>query len=266
MAEAEQQVEQTEQPPKGLMATVEVEDEKIQDPEIVKDTSINHLESTEDEEKISERPEHIPEKFWDAKTGKVREEEAFKSLAELEKSFSKGKHKVPDQYDTEVLTSKGYDLEDPMVKTYMDWAKNNGVNQKGFEDLANQIIGLSGQAVDDYKYEEKAELEKLGNNAEAIIKSNKQWANSLVTKGQLTEDERLEIDVLGYTANGQRTIQKLRAMMGDTRQIPIGETTTSKETDQEFEARMSEMMGDPRYGNDQAFTANVEQEYTKRFG
>ena len=265
MAEAEQQVEQTNQPPQGLMASVEVENETNQDPESINENNISHTESSETAKEIAERPEHIPEKFWDAKTGKVREEEAFKSLAELEKNFSKGKHKVPEQYDTEALTSKGYDVEDPMVKTYVDWCKSNGVNQNGFEDLANKIIGLSGETKQSYEFEEKAELEKLGNNAEAIIKSNKQWANALVNKGQLTEEERAEIDVLGFTASGQRTLQKLRAMMGDTRQIPVGETSSSKESEPEFSVRMANMMADPKYGNDPAYTRSVEQEYEKRY-
>lgn len=265
MAEAEQQVEQTNQPPQGLMASVEVENETNQDPESVNESNISHTESAEVAKDIAERPEHIPEKFWDTKEGKIRDKEAFKSLSELEKNFSQGKHKVPEQYDTEVLTSKGYDVEDPMVKTYVDWAKANGVNQKGFEDLANQIIGLSGETKQNYEYEEKAELEKLGNNADAIIKSNKQWANGLVSKGQLTEEERAEIDVLGFTASGQRTIQKLRAMMGDTRQIPVGETSSSKESESEFSVRMANMMADPKYGNDPAYTRSVEQEYEKRY-
>tara|TARA_B100000965_G_scaffold176024_1_gene146810 strand:+ start:1052 stop:1864 length:813 start_codon:yes stop_codon:yes gene_type:complete len=265
MAEAEQQVEQSTEPPKGLMATVEVENETNQDPESINENNISHTQNDEPKKEIAERPEHIPEKFWDAKTGKVREEEAFKSLQSLEQKFSQGKHKVPETYDTEVLTSKGYDLEDPMVETYVNWCKSNGVNQNGFEDLANKIIGLSGQTKENYEYEEKAELEKLGNNADAIIKSNKQWANSLVTKGQLSEEERAEIDVLGYTASGQRTIQKLRAMMGDTRQIPVGETSSLKESESEFSVRMANMMADPKYGNDPAYTRSVEQEYEKRY-
>ena len=138
-------------------------------------------------------------------------------------------------------------------------------NQKGFEDLANQIISISGQTKDDYEYEEKAELEKLGNNAEAIIRSNKQWANGLVNKGHLTEEERAEIDVLGYTASGQRTIQKLRAMMGDTMKIPTTETIGTQESESEFQVRMSGLMSDPRYGNDPAFTNNVEQEFARRY-
>ena len=84
MAEAEQQVEQSTEPPKGLMATVEVENETNQDPESINENNISHTQNAEVAKEIAERPEHIPEKFWDAKTGKVREEEAFKSLQNLE--------------------------------------------------------------------------------------------------------------------------------------------------------------------------------------
>lgn len=264
MAEAEAVVEQTPAP-QGLMSTVEVENEEISDN--INANNINHKAEDPEvaEETIATKPEYIPEKFWDEKTGKVREENAFKSLSELEKAFSKGKHKAPEEYDTEVLTAKGYDLDDPMVGTYVQWAKDNGVNQKGFEDLAKQIIEISGNTKESIEYEEKAELEKLGNNAQAIIKSNKQWADGLKNKGYFTDAERSEIDVLGYTASGQRTIQKIRAMMGDNRQIPTFETAPTGETDTEFTARMSSKMSDPRYGSDAKFTLDIEQEYEKRF-
>tara|TARA_R110000822_G_scaffold308074_2_gene435691 strand:+ start:790 stop:1593 length:804 start_codon:yes stop_codon:yes gene_type:complete len=264
MAEAEQVVEQTPAP-QGLMASVEVGDDENSDN--INENNIDHKAEVPEakEEAIATKPEYIPEKFWDEKTGKVREENAFKSLSELEKAFSKGKHKAPEEYDTEILTSKGYDLDDPMVGTYVQWAKDNGVNQKGFEDLAKQIIEISGNTKETVEYEEKAELAKLGNNAQAIIKSNKQWADSLKNKGQFTDDERSEIDVLGYTASGQRTIQKLRAMMGDNRQIPTFETAPTGESDTEFNARMSSKMSDAKYGSDAKFTLDVEQEFEKRF-
>ena len=56
MAEAEQEVEQTTEAPKGLMATVEVEDEKDQDPESINQNNINHLENSEAEKEIAEKP------------------------------------------------------------------------------------------------------------------------------------------------------------------------------------------------------------------
>lgn len=39
------------------------------------------------------RPDHVPEKFWDADKGEVRLEALLKSQTELEKRFSKGEHK-----------------------------------------------------------------------------------------------------------------------------------------------------------------------------
>lgn len=39
------------------------------------------------------RPDHVPEKFWDADKGEVRLDALLKSQTELEKRFSKGEHK-----------------------------------------------------------------------------------------------------------------------------------------------------------------------------
>ena len=64
MAEAEQQVEQSTEPPKGLMATVEVENETNQDPESINENNISHTQNAETPKEIAERPEHIPEATW----------------------------------------------------------------------------------------------------------------------------------------------------------------------------------------------------------
>lgn len=275
MAEAQAQAQPQESEGfKGLEATVEVSDEnnKNAENENVNVTNIPHL--AEDENTSSEskeptprdKPDYIPEKFWDAKKGEVREEEAFKSIAELEKAFSQGKHKAPEEYETETLKSKGYAVDDPIVSKYIDWAKDNGVSQKAFDDLVKSIVETSGEVKENYETDEKAELEKLGPNANEIIKSNKLWANGLHNKGLLNDEEREEISVLAYTAAGQKTLQKLRALMGETRAIPTTDVATPKETEAEFQARMQSKMGDERYGNDRSFTMEIEKEFEQRYG
>jgi len=258
---------------KGLEATVEVQDEtdNTQDQNI-NDTSIPHrIEdvSNDDESNknaVREKPDYVPEKFWDAKKGEIREEETFKSIGELEKAFSQGKHKAPEEYETETLKEKGYEVDNPLVAKYISWAKDNGISQKAFDDLAKSIIETSGEQQQTIEYEEKVEKEKLGKNADEIIKSNKLWANSLLNKGLLNDEEREELSVLAYTAAGQKVIQKIRSWMGETRTIPISDVAVDKETDTEFDARMQSMMSDSRYGSDPKFTMEVEGEFKKRFG
>ena len=82
------------------------------------------------EEKIPERPDYVPEKFWDKEKGKLRDEDVFKSLGELEKQFSQGKHKAPENYDDTVLANAGYNKDDQIVGAYTEWAKENKISQK----------------------------------------------------------------------------------------------------------------------------------------
>ena len=273
MAETQAQPQENEKF-KGLESTVEVTNENDQNTqnENANVTTIPHLAENEtatpkaEEKTTRDKPDYIPEKFWDAKKGEVREEAIFKSHGELEKAFSQGKHKAPEEYETETLKSKGYAVDDPMVAKYIDWAKENGVSQKAFDDLVKSIVETSGEVKENYETDEKAELEKLGPNANEIIKSNKLWANGLHNKGLLNDEEREEISVLAYTAAGQKTLQKLRALMGETRSIPISDVATPKETEAEFQARMQSKMGDERYGNDRSFTMEIEKEFEQRYG
>ena len=273
MEEAQTQQIQENEKFKGLEATVEVENETndTQNQESI-GGSIPHrmedqLENDANSEKVArEKPDFVPEKFWDKDKGEIREEATFKSLSELEKAFSQGKHKAPEEYEIESLKEKGYDADNPVVAKYIGWAKDNGISQKAFEDLAQSIIEMGGEQQQTIEYEEKVEKEKLGKNADEIIKSNKLWANSLLNKGLLNEEEREELSVLAYTANGQKVIQKIRSWMGETRPIPVADVSVDKETDMEFDARMQSMMSDPRYGNDPQYTMSVEAEFTKRFG
>ena len=64
------------------------------------------VEDQPSEEETFERPDFIPEKFWDEKEGQDLEK-IMKSYDNLEKQFSQGKHKAPKEYDTEVLTEAG---------------------------------------------------------------------------------------------------------------------------------------------------------------
>ena len=102
----------------------------------------------------------------------------------------------------------------------------------------------------------------LGDNADEIIKSNLTWADGLMNKGIISEDELNEIDIWGGTAVGARLLQKVRAMTGENVTIP---TTTAysaaKEGEDDFKSRMNQKMADPKYGTDAAYTRSVEKEF-----
>jgi len=253
--------------PDGLMAGAALAEDKASDEE----ESISHLAEdaeqaeVEDEDITYERPDWFPEKFWDEKEGPDLEK-IVKSYDELQKQFSQGKHKAPEEYDTSVLSEAGHDMEDPMVNAYVSWAQKYGVNQAAFDELAGQITTLASEtgAAMEANYEQ--ERQALGQNADQIIKSNINWADGLERKGVISAEEREELNVWGGTAIGQRLMQKVRSMTGDMSQIPIADVAEAGMSEDDFKASMQAKMADPKYGSDMNYTRQVEAEFTRRYG
>ena len=190
----------------------------------------------------------------------------MKSYDELQKQFSQGKHKAPKEYNTEVLTEAGYESNDPVVSTYLDWAQKYGVNQAAFDELASSITGMAGEEANQTQMDVAKEREALGPNADAILKSNINWADGLERKGIISDAERQELNYWGGTAVGQRLMQKVRSLTGDMSKIPIAEVTEAGVSEEDFKASMRSKMADSRYGSDAKFTRDVELEYQRRYG
>lgn len=244
---------------KGLMDAVEVEAEPEETTNEEADAAIiPHVageEETSEEEKL-ERPDYIPEKFWSDDDGPDIENLA-KSYRELETKFRQGKHKAPEEYDLAELKLKP---EDPVVASYTEWAKENGVSQEAFESLASKIIEISGGVAEQQEFDQKAELEKLGPNATEIIKSNKTWQQSLKAKGVLSDADMAELDAWGFTADGQKLIQKMRNLMGEKVTVPLSAPEAMGETTEED---LYELVRDPRYQKEPAFRKDVEKKFQR---
>ena len=223
------------------------------------DEAMPHLAADEKPPK-EERPAWLDDKF-------AKPEDLAKSYDELQKKFSQGKHKAPDEYSTDVLTEAGYELDDPVVDTYLGWAKKYGVNQEAFDELAGAITQMSGENVAAAEADYKAEHEALGPNADEIIKSNVTWADGLVRKGIVSEDERAELNNWGGTAIGQRLMQKVRTMTGDMSKIPLAPVAEDQLSEADWQAHMDAQMADrDRYNADPAYRLKIENEFKRRFG
>ena len=238
--------------PDGLMASIAVEPavEAIND-------EMPHRAEDEQPAK-EERPEWLDEKFG---TG----EDLQKSYDELQKKFSQGKHKAPDEYDAAVLTDAGYDAADPLVNKYLGWAKENGVNQAAFDELVGYVTETAGENEQQAKFNLKAERDALGPNADAIIKSNVQWADGLLRKGIITAELRDEMNFQGGTALGQLLFQTYRTASGDMSRMPTASVAEDQMSTVDWDAEMASKLADPLYkSGDPAFVNMVEKAYLKR--
>jgi len=263
-AQAAVEIEEQQQPePQSLMEAARNEVSHETNDEADQNQSIPHMDNGEDKDEESyERPEWFPEKFW-AKDGPDLEKMA-NSYTGLEKKLSQNT-KAPETYELGVLTEAGLDTSDPIVDYYQGWAKENGVSQDAFNDLASKFI--DGQVLSTQETQQSIEAEKkiLGANADEIIKSNLVWADSLLDKGSISKEEHEEIDVWGGTAAGARLLQKVRAMTGENVSIPLVTEHQNTVSEDEFREDVQKLMSDPRYGVDAAYTRGVENKFKERF-
>lgn len=244
----------------GLLAEAQIEgDDNQQQSE---ESSISHLEASNetapDQVENNEeptRPEWLPEKF---KTG----EDLAGAYAELQKKFSQGKHKAPENYDTSIFEDAGVSDDDPLYNVYRDWAKENGVSQSAFDQLAGTFIQMAQGAHQEAEISYKEEYEKLGQNADVTIKSMTDWASSLVRKGVWSEADFEEFKVMGGTAQGLKALQKVRSYYGD-KVIPVdvGPMDGMPSKDE-----LMAMVGKPEYNSDPAYRNKVERLFEQAFG
>ena len=244
----------------GLLAEAQVEGDDNQ--QQADESAISHLEDgaqtaseevTQNEE--PERPEWLPEKFKTA-------EDLASAYSELQKKFSQGKHKAPEDYDTSIFEEAGIGDDDPLYNVYRDWAKENGVSQDAFEQLAGTFIQMAQGESQQAEISYKEEYEKLGPNADVTIKSMTDWASSLVRKGVWSDADFEEFKVMGGTAQGLRALQKIRSYYGD-KPVPIDVAPTS---DAPSKDELMAMVAKPEYQTDPAFRAKVERMFENVYG
>ena len=221
------------------------------------------VEPAKEEEEKLERPEFFPEKFW-AEDGPDLEK-LVNSYQELEKKFSQGKHKAPSEYKTDIL-NEAFEDDDPLLLSYTDWSKKHGISQAAFEEMAQSFKDIIGQNAEKMEFDYQKEIKALGPNAEAVIQSTANWADSLERKGILAKEERELLNSFGGTALGQRVLQKFRNMSGDMSSIPTVAVAEDAMSEEEFNSEIQTMMNDPRYKTDMGYANSVAKKIYHRAG
>jgi len=210
-------------------------------------------QSNEDENKEPlERPDYFPQQFWDDDGPDV--EKLAKSYNELRKQFSQGKHKAPEgDYKVEDLIDQGFDSEDPVSRLYMEWAKENGISQAAFEDLASKVVRLGADHNQELEYDRQAEMSKLGERAQEKI----QMAERLLMKAPLNNNERDAI------ANSLDTADAINAFL-KYHQALTNEGIPTQITPQQAEMTRADLeaaIADPRWTTDTAFRTRIEKQW-----
>jgi hypothetical protein len=201
-----------------------------------------------------DRPEWLPENFWDGEKGEAKYESLAKSWADLRKTISQGKHKAPadGKYD---VAAWGEDADtNPMAQTLVGWAKEQNLSQAQFDDLVTKLQSQAKEVMQGETIDPAAELKQLGPNANAIVDGMVNWARGLVQKGIWGGDDFEEFKVMGGTAKGLKALMKVREAYEG--RIPI-ETAPMEGAPSKDD--LYQMVGDPRYQTDPAYRQRVEK-------
>lgn len=268
------------------------------DPEVSVDGLMGdaHKEGKEPEPETEEpvkgeRPESIPEQFWDKDKGEIKSESLAKSYSDLRKQFNKlqkdkGKSEkaletaeeyledfeVPKEIETEdgvKSLDRIRDLpnDDPVVVSFSKAAKKYNLSKEQFAGIVTDVLAGANDLMPE-PYNREAEIEALGGEEKAIpvIRTNQNYLLHLHKNGVLNEDQYKYALDFGATAIGVETLNKLRVNAGE-KPIPTGASVnTGAKTPDECAA----MMSDPRYNEEgpggDAYRAEVEAEFRKTYG
>ena len=263
---AEENVEATEtaeaapEPEAGLLDNVETPNPDAV--EAAEDDEIDHREPGGD----GEKPEWLPDRFWDSDSGEADYEGLAKSQNALYKMMRNGKHKVPEggEYDLRFVNERIAE-DDELLGKFKEVAADRGLSQDDFEKIVGLVMETMPEDVGEpeQKFDREAEFAKLGPNGENIVNGVVKWAEGLVNNGAWTAEDFAEFKFMGGTAAGIRALNRLRQYYGE-KTIPVDATpdTEAMPTEEELQA----MVADPQYKKDPSFRRKVADQFVRKYG
>ena len=218
---------------------------------------------TESQFEWGERPDYVPEQFWNDENGPDLEGLA-KSYTELRAKMSTGKHKAPKDgnYDMSTISEKGVPEDDPLLSEFTSFAKENGLSQDQFDSITAMYVNAMQEINGGVEDNIQEEMAKLGPKGEKIVGSLNQWLGKLGTSGTLSPEEVDAITNAATNASYISALSKIRASYGEQ---PIPDVAIQEGAGM-TKADLDAMVADPRYGKDMHFTKNVERKFMEFFG
>lgn len=221
-----------------------------------------------------QRPDHIPEKFWDAEKGEVRLEDLAKSYAELEKARAKPADEKPEGKSEDGKGDEGGEGDDPFVSYAKDLSSHR-------EKMTEKITKGEELTDDDFKPFEKVGLSKddildfiAGQEARGMLQAQALYAEAggedqykaMIEWGRSTFSPE-EVAAYDKEIHSVDEAVRMTAVRGLAARYAMAQGSSGKDVTQggasksangySSGAEMRADMKDPRYAKDPAFRAEV---------
>lgn len=231
---------------------------------------------------LTEKPEGLDDKFWDADNNKVNQQALYDELQKSEKiakdlraKMGKGEHKPPEKaedYKVE-LPEELADLmpaDDPVLKAAQETAHKYGMSQDMFNGFMAEMTGHMAKIAGDGEPAEmsdeqkadyiKQELGKLGDNGVRIARANDSFLNKMKAEGALSETGYNGLRNAMQTAEAVQGLNELRASMGGGDAVPFDDVNDGLPPD----PQIAQQLSDAYESGDQQKIAAAEQLLDKR--
>jgi len=244
---------------------------------MVDDNATAPITTEAQEQTVSDKPEFVQDKFWDADRKEVNLENLASSYNALEKKLGSRTEdlskqvrqdleqerlgKVPEEYNLNVPelpenvdVSVSDDME--IVQWWKDTAKQNGLSQEQFDEGVKVFIDNAMATLPDIN----AEMEKLGDNSKERVEAAELWS-----KKNLSPEAYNTFSSVASTAEGVKAIEEIMKMTKDS---PMPTTPTQVSVTPDL-GDLKSMMNDPRYYDsnkrDDSYIKRVTELYEKAY-
>ena len=215
---------------------------------------------------VAAKPEGIPDKFYDAETGKVDYDSMAKSYNELEKKQSGQKEEVKEESVEEPKTA-----DEAVEKAGLDmgaltseYDANEGLTEESYAALA--AAGIPEATVNQYIEGQKALVTQAQNEAYSLTDGKEGYeAMSGWAKANLSEAELSNYNTQVNSPNSKIREQAIRGLhsqfasdSGEGKPLVHGGAQTGTTGGFGSRAQMIAAMQDSKYQSDPAYRAEVE--------
>ena len=231
-------------------------------------------EGIKDTVEVAAKPEGIPDKFYDAETGKVDYDAMAKSYNELEKKQSGQKEDPKEPIDEPPITDAA---DDAVSKAGLDMGKlteeydtNDGLTDDSYAAL--EAAGIPKATVDQYIEGQKALVAQAQTEAYSLTDGKEGYeAMSGWAKANLSAEELSNYNTQVNSPNSkvrEMAIRGLHAQFsadsGDGKPLVHGNNSvTADGSGFKSRAQMIEAMQDSKYQSDPAYRAEVENKIAR---
>ncbi len=222
-----------------------------------------NVPASEPEKPKLERPPHIPDQFFNEKTGETNVEGLAKAYDEIRNLVAKGKHKVPDDGRYDLSDIPDIDSEDETLTSFLEIAKEESLSQSAVEKITKFYLDTNKVAVEEAETSKAAEIEKLGRNAEKIIASTGHWLTRLSESGVLSAPELEALVGASQHAVFVSALDKIRKSYNEPSIPTVNQSIAPSSITLDD---IQSMMSDPRYGVDMGYTKGVERKVHEMHG